>query len=127
MTTDIDKIKYELNGFEEVKLPYTFNKNDIIKYITLKNDNELFYTGGKFIQYGNECIFVENANKKWCFKTKIRDDDNNIIYTSRIFIKKDECIIDNKKIKELNEIIKAQQTLIDKMSIKIKILERKVK
>ena len=119
MTTDIEKIKYELTDFYEVKLPYKFIKNQQIKYITLKNNSEKFYTGGKFIRMGNECIVLSNGGKDWSFKTKIRNNNNDILYNTRIFIKKNsETSVNNEN--ELKNIINSQQKVIDKMSNKLK-------
>jgi hypothetical protein len=125
MTTDIEKIKYELIDFYEVKFPYKFKKNQIIKYITLKNNSEKFYTGGKFIRMGNECIVLSNGGKDWSFKTKIRNNNNDILYNTRIFIKKNlETSINNDN--ELKNIIDSQQKVIDKMSNKLKQQEKEL-
>lgn len=125
MTTDIEKIKYELTDFYEVKLPYKFIKNQQIKYITLKNNSEKFYTGGKFIRMGNECIVLSNGGKDWSFKTKIRNNNNDILYNTRIFIKKNlETSVNNEN--ELKNIINSQQKVIDKMSNKLKQQEKEL-
>lgn len=125
MTTDIAKIKYELIDFYEIKLPYKFIKNQQIKYITLKNNSEKFYTGGKFIRMGNECIVLSNGGKDWSFKTKIRNNNNDILYNTRIFIKKNsETSVNNEN--ELKNIINSQQKVIDKMSNKLKQQEKEL-
>ena len=74
---------------------------------------------------GNERIVLSNGGKGWAFKTKVRDDNNNVIYKSRIFIEKnndDNMVGGNNKgnTKELNDIIISQQKVIDKMTIMIK-------
>ena len=76
---------------------------------------------------GNELIFLQNGPSTWSFRTKSRDDDNNIYYTSRIFIEKemDEEIFTEKDVKHLQDIIKAQQRIIEKMTKTIK--EDKIK
>lgn len=126
MINDINKIQYELIGFSEVKLPYKFKKNDKIKYITIKNNSESFYTGGSFVRFGNECIILTNGTKQWSFKTVIRNDINDIIYNSRIFLKNSEDKYNDKELIELKKIIKSQQTIIDKMSHNLKLQEKKI-
>ena len=124
-TDDIEIIKRELKNCLEVELPYNFKTTDVIKYITLNEDSEKFYIGGKFVKMGNERIVLSNGGKDWSFKTKVRDDNNNVIYKSRIFIEKnddDNMVGGNNKgnTKELNDIIISQQKVIDKMTIMIK-------
>ena len=63
---------------------------------------------------------MSRGNSNWSFPTRIRDDDNNIIYESRIFV---ETKIDNTKNKEIIEYldtIKAQQLVIEKLTLKYK-------
>ena len=127
-TTDIDVIRKELNNFVEVELPYKFTESDHIKYITLKGDDEQFYKGGKFVKYGNEKIILSNGGKQWSFKTKVRNNNNDVIYVSRIFINKNNSNkIKNIQENQLNKTILAQQKIIDKMSEKIILLENENK
>ena len=123
-TDDIEIIKRELKNCLEVELPYNFKTTDNIKYITLTNDTEKFFIGGKFVKYGNERIVLCNGGKDWSFKTKVRDDNNNIIYKSRIFIEKNDDMVGGEKqgggVDELKQIILSQQKVIDKMTIMIK-------
>ena len=123
-TDDIEIIKRELKNCLEVELPYNFKTTDVIKYITLNEDSEKFYIGGKFVKMGQERIVLSNGGKDWSFKTKVRDDNNNVIYKSRIFIEKnnDNMVGGNNEgtTKELNDIIISQQKVIDKMTIMIK-------
>ena len=127
MINDINKIQYELIGFSEIKLPYKFKKNDKIKYITLKNNSESFYIGGSFVRFGNECIVLTNGTKQWSFKTIIRNDTNDIIYNSRIFLKNYDDFCNDKDIIELQKIINSQQNVINKMSHNLKIQEKNLK
>lgn len=122
-TNDIETIKKELQGFAEVEMPYKFEKQDMIKYITLCEDSEKFYYGGLFVKMGHEKIMVSNGGKQWYFPTKIRDDENNVIYVSRIFIKKN---MPGGTIsqKENQQTIQAQQMIIEKMTNMINLLKR---
>lgn len=114
-TDDIETIKKELHDCVEIELPYKFENSDHIKYITLKDNSELFYYGGKFVKYGHETIILSNGGKQWSFKTKIRDNNNKIIYISRIFINKKNDNL-NCDEKHLIDTIKAQQNVIEKMT-----------
>ena len=65
MIKDISIIRKELEGYEEVILPFEFNKGCSIKYITQrkKDNEESFYTGGEFVCYGNDCIVLRKKQK----------------------------------------------------------------
>ena len=68
MIKDISKIRKELDGYEEIELPYNFERGCHIKYITLKDDDESFYLGGSFQNLGNDCIILKNNSKSWSFE-----------------------------------------------------------
>lgn len=121
---DIVKIKEELVSHSKIELPYTFEKEIHVKYLTLKMDDELFYRGGKFsCQRGNN-IFLTNCGRKWSVPINYYDNNGDIIYTSTFFIKNKErtkeCSEENKR---KDEIIMAQQDLIKKLTKKLKDLE----
>ena len=120
-TDNIDEIKKQLKNCIQIQLPYNFNTSDKIKYITLKDNSELFYIGGNFVKYGQEKIYLTYGGKQWCFKTKIRDDNNNIKYNTKIFLEKSnrEKYIDNTKNELINTII-SQKDVIDKLTNMIK-------
>ena len=122
--TDIDKIETELVGHKKVVLPYTFDNNCHIKYLTLKDDEECFYTGGKFIKQVGHRIIITNNGNTWSVPTVILDRDGNTTYRSSFFIMNPSKKCDN-KIKELEKIIKTQQSIIKKMSEHIKHLEKR--
>ena len=123
MIKDISKIREELKGYEEVDLPYEFYKGCHIKYITLKGDDESFYTGGKFKYFGDNCIFLENKCRSWSVPTIKKNKDGSINYNSRFFIKEKQEEICDKKIEDLNNTINFQQSIIEKMSERLKELE----
>ena len=77
MIKDILIIKKELEGFEEVDLPYEFEKGCLIKYITLKknSEEESFYTGGEFINFGNDCIILKKNHRTWSVPSYKRNKD----------------------------------------------------
>lgn len=125
--SDISEIRKILKDYVEVELPYDFKEGENIKYITLdKNTNsELFYDGGEYLRIGNERIFLQNGPSTWQFQTKIRNDENDIIYNSKIYVEKDEEEKINEDVLLLQKTIKAQQMVIEKMTKNIK--EDKIK
>ena len=117
---DISEIRKILKDYIELELPYDFKKGEDIKYITLDKNTqtESFFNGGEYVKSGNELIYLQNGPINWTIKTKLRDDDNNIYYTSRIYIR-DKIDIKNyntKDILEFQKTIKAQQMVIEKMT-----------
>jgi hypothetical protein len=124
---DISEIRKILKDYVEVELPYDFKIGEDIKYITLdKNTNsEFFFNGGEYVKVGNELIYLQNGPSNWSIKTKLRDDDNNIYYTSKIFVKDEVEETHSKDILMLQKTIKAQQMVIEKMTKTIK--EDKIK
>ena len=128
-TTNLTTIRESLKNCEEVELPYDFEIGENIKYITLDKNTqtELFFNGGEYVKMGNELIFLQNGPSTWSLRTKLRDDNNNIYYTSRVFIekKKRDNIYKDKDVKMLKDTIKAQQKVIEKMTKTIR--EDKIK
>ena len=121
MITDIKIIKKELENFSQIEFPYDIKRNCHVKYLTLKDNQEYFYTGGKFIRFGNECLILENSNKTWSVPKYRKDKKGNILYSSKFFIQdNEEEITCTTEIKELYSIIKTQQHIIDKLSLKLK-------
>lgn len=128
MIKDISIIRKELENYEEVELPFDFQRGGIIKYITLKKkdkeeEEESFYNGGKFINFGNDCVVLKNKSRTWSVPTCKRNKNGSIRYSTRFFIKGVEEVKCDKKVGELNEIIQYQQSIIEKMTHKITGLE----
>ena len=126
MIKDISIIRKELDGYEEIVLPFDFMKGCSVKYITLKKKNkeeeESFYPGGEFISMGNDCIILKKGHRTWQVPCCKRNKDGSIRYSTRFFVKSEEEKCDA-KVKELNDIIKYQQDIIDTISKKLKELE----
>ena len=118
----IEYIRSELENCEEITPPFNIKPKQRIKYITHNKGKEQFFTGGNFVRLGNERIILSKGNSQWSFPTKIRDDNNNIIYTSRIFIEHQDEDCDD-KLSEYIETIKAQQLVIEKLTLKYKRLK----
>jgi hypothetical protein len=115
----IDYIRSQLHNCEEIIPPFNIKKNQIIKYITQCKGVEKFFTGGHFVRLGNERIVLSKGNSQWSFPTKIRDNNNNVIYTSRIFIEHQDSNC-NDNLNEYIDTIKAQQLVIEKLTLKNK-------
>ena len=122
--TNISTIQKELRGYEQVDMPYTFTPKTKIKYITLEEstNSEGFFVGGCYLRMGNERIVLQNGPSTWSVPIRVRDDNNDIIYESKFFIPKDDTVdIDKSKdIKELEKTIRAQQMVIEKMTVTIR-------
>ena len=120
MIKDITVIKKHLQGCCEVDIDYPFKYGCLVKYITLKKNEESFFLGGKFIRMRNGSILLENGGKQWSVPLKIVDNNGDTLYKSRFFIVNDTDNISCQKDKqELEKIIKAQQHIIHKMTEKI--------
>jgi hypothetical protein len=114
---DILEIRKILKDYVEVELPYDFKKGEDIKYITLDNtQTEFFFNGGEYVKSGNELIYLQNGPINWSIKTKLRDDENNIYYTSRIYVRDIIEETHSTDIIMLQKTIKAQQMVIEKMT-----------
>ena len=123
MSKDISLIRKELSSCEEIELPFEFPPKCWIKYITLSDNNEVFYTGGEFSGLGHHKIFLTNKHKRWSVPVHYLSDDGEILYTSRFFIDTKYSKKLSNPTKESDKIIKNQQQIIDKMTTKIHELE----
>tara|TARA_B000000460_G_C21378572_1_gene332799 strand:- start:251 stop:619 length:369 start_codon:yes stop_codon:yes gene_type:complete len=119
MITDINRIKEELKGFSQIEFPYNINKGCLVKYLTIKDNNEYFYLGGYFLRYGNDSLILNRSNQTWAVPKYIKDKKGNILYRSKFFIPNDESV-DSKEVKELKSIIVAQQKIIEKLTERLK-------
>lgn len=131
MIKDISKIREYLEGYVEVELPYEFNKDEPIQYITCEYDKEgniscdSFFPNCKFIRRCNDIILLESNTLIKRVPMYKRDKEGNIIYQSRFFIKEEvdelnECENDKS---ELLKTIEYQRSIIEKCGERIKTLE----
>ena len=130
MIKDITIIRGELNGFVEVEMPYDFPKDCHIKYITMKDNEESFSTGGKFCSFCNDLLILQNNGPSWSVPICIRNKCGDIIYQSKFFIPENtnELIIQGgggkkKNNKELEDTIDYQQSIIEKLIERVKEVE----
>ena len=125
MLKDINKIRKELEGYDEVELPFDFPLGTHVKYIKLVDDEEAFFTGGNYVKLGMDRIYLSTGGPSWSIPIKIRDDDSNVIYKSRFFVPKREKIVP-KDTQHLHKVIESQQSVIDKMTEIIKKDKQKI-
>lgn len=132
MIKDISKIREYLEGYVEVELPYDFNKDEPIQYITCEYDEkgniscDSFYPNCKFIRRCNDILIIEYNTLIKRVPIYKRDKEGNITYQSRFFIKEkvedslQECENDKD---ELLKTIEYQRSIIEKCGERIKTLE----
>ena len=123
MIKDIKQIKEHLKDHSEIELPYPFKKDIHIKYITIKDNEEYFYVGGKYVKVMDNKILLCNNGRSWSVPISIKNKEGDIVYKTRFFVHKDfnKEDGDTVEISELKSIIKTQQDIIDKMSKSLKI------
>ncbi len=125
MIKDISIIRKELENHIQIQSPYSFPKNCVVKYITLKDNEEGFYKGGQFISLGDNCLWLKNAAMAWSVPIHIKKKDGSIEYTTSFFIcdreeEEEDC---EKDKQELKEVIDYQQSILEKMTETIQQLE----
>ena len=130
MIKDLSIIRKELENHVEVQLPYEFHKNCHIKYITMKDNEESFSTGGKFCSFCNDLLILQNNGPSWSVPICIRNKCGDIIYQTKFFIPENtnELIIQEgggskKDNKELEDTIDYQQSIIKKLIERVKEVE----
>jgi Mg2+ and Co2+ transporter CorA len=135
MIKDISKIREYLEGYVEVEMPYEFEKNSEIQYITCELDGEgnvsceSFYPNCKFIRRCNDILIINHNNLTKKVPICRRSKDGVVTYQSRFYIpdkpdnelnELNEC---RENTHELKETIKYQQEIIEKSVRRIKTLE----
>ena len=127
MSHDISLIRKELKNHMEVKLPYEFPLKCHIKYITHnhKKDVELFYKGGQFLSFGNNCIRIKNKAREWNVPIHLFQKDGSINYTSHFYVADDTShdLTCEENNQELQSIVAYQQSIIEKITISLGKLE----
>ena len=121
MIKDIKVIKQLLEDHVEVELPYPFKEGVEIKYMTMKDGEQYFSTGGRYVRMLNKKILLQNSGKSWSVPTEICNKQGDIVYKSRFFVHKDfDKEKDTKKVSELESVIESQQDVIKKLSQQVK-------
>ena len=140
MIKDLIKIRELLTGYVEVEMPYDFDKGCNIQYVTCILDeegnidisNESFYHNCKFVRRCNDTLIVECNGLTKYVPIYRRDKLGNITYKSRFFILEgnEDQTINNQMgggkkedIRELKDTIEYQQSIIEKLTERIKYVE----
>ena len=135
MIKDISKIREYVEGYVEVEMPYEFEKNSGIQYITCELDGEgnisceSFYPNCKFIRRCNDILIINHNNLTKKVPICRRSKDGVVTYQSRFYIPDNELNELNElneckeNTHELKETIKYQQEIIEKSVERIKTLE----
>ena len=123
--TDLNVIRDSLKQCEEITLPYKLNNSMWIKYITVVGEDEAFFQGGYFRGMGDHKMRLYNNKCVRNIPTCIRSDDGEIMYRTRFFIDTTHPTTCQKDKDKLQATIKAQQSVIERASKQLKLLEDK--
>lgn len=118
MSQDLKYIKQCLESCEEVDSPYELTKNCYVQYITLNDHEEYFFKGGDYQKMGDNRIILKKNNKIINVPLEYLDKEGNVLYKTRLFMKKSE--LETSSEKELRKIIKSQQRIIEKLTEQLK-------
>ncbi len=129
MLQDLVKIHKELEGYVEVDSDYEFPKNVHIKYLTQKKGSQGFCKGGKFKWRGNNSLILSTNVATWPVKLIHYNADASVGFVTRLFVPEDceNCFSQTQTTSEktLSQTVDYQQSIIEKMTDKIKQLETK--
>ncbi len=118
MTQNLLFIKKELKNCEEIESPYDLIQNQVVKYITLKDEQEYFYTGGMYQRMGDNKIFIKNDKGSTKHVTLVYPDKlGNLLYRTRLFVESNPLSTNQT---ENEKIIRNQQMIIEKMNLQLK-------
>jgi len=120
MSQDLDEIKQELINCEEFSSPFDIDINSHVKYITLKDKQEYFYKGGKYVGMTDNMIILQTEKTKVFVPLTIKHPNGTILYKTRLFVVDDESDISSKEKTHYESIIHNQQSIIETMTQKIK-------
>ena len=119
MSQDLTFIKTELKNCSEINSYDDLDIGQHVQYITIKDNNEYFYTGGKYKKLGDNLIILQNKSRKWSVPLNYKNKEGVIIYKTRFFVKSEnKC--DNNNADEYEKIIKTQQRIIEKLNNQLK-------
>lgn len=117
MSQDLEFIKNELKNCEEIDSYQDLELGNYVKYITIKGNDEFFYTGGIYKRLGDNKIFLKNGGRSWSVPLTYKNKEGEIIYKTRLFNKINNC---SKEIDEYKKIINNQQQIIEKLNKQLK-------
>jgi len=115
MSQDLSFIKEELSTCEEFTNPFDIDIQSHVKYITLKDRQEYFYTGGKYIGMIDNKIILKTQKRNVYIPLTIKNPNGTILYKTRLFVM-DDNIVPSRTHDEYQSIINAQQSIIETMT-----------
>lgn len=120
MSQDLSFIKQELANCEEFSSPFDIEINARVKYITLKDKQEYFYTGGSYVGMSDNKIILQTEKTKLYVPLTLKHPDGTILYKTRLFVLNEEDMeVSDKTKQQYESIIQSQQSIIETMSQKI--------
>jgi hypothetical protein len=121
MSQDLDFIKQELIHCEEFSSPFDIDINSNVKYITLKNKQEYFYEGGKYIGMTDNKIILQTDKTKLYVPLTQKHPNGSILYKTKLFVvNEDSQELSLKTSQHYESIIQSQQSIIETLTQKIK-------
>lgn len=118
MSQDLDFIKKNLKNCEEIDSYQDLELGKHIKYITIKGNDEYFYTGGIYKRLGDNKIFLKHGGRSWSVPLTYKNKEGEIIYKTRLFNQVNNC--SSKEIDEYKKIIYNQQQIIETLNKQLK-------
>tara|TARA_B100000963_G_C22529508_1_gene626933 strand:+ start:567 stop:1106 length:540 start_codon:yes stop_codon:yes gene_type:complete len=123
MIKNIALMRKELEGFEQVPDPLELKKGCQVKYLILKNEEQCLCKGGKFVNLGNNCVILKNKSRSWSVPISELNPDGSVKHQTIFFTKEESEENCDKQVQELQDIIRYQQSIIEKMTKTITELE----
>ena len=120
---DPENIRKKLKDYVEINDVFDLKYMSCVKYITLKDGEEKFYEGGKYLCMGNNKIRIQRGPISWYIPIEYRNKDGSVYYRTRIFMK-ESLRMNRKNFEELLEIVDSQQQVINKLLRKNKKYEK---
>ena len=120
---DIEKIKKALKDFIEIEDVFDLKRGCEVRFITLKNDEEIFVNGGEYTSMGKNIIRSKKGTQYIKVPIEFTDKEGRPYYKTRIFMK-EKLPMTKKNFDELLEIVDSQQKVINKLLKKIKEYEK---
>jgi hypothetical protein len=119
MSQDLEFIRSELKNCEEIETYQDLVLGNHVKYITIKDNDEYFYTGGIYKRLGDNKIFLKHGGSTRSVPLTYKNKEGEVIYKTRLFNQiNNNC--SNNEIKEYKKIIHNQQNIIETLNKQLK-------
>ena len=98
MIKNISLMRKELEGFEQIPDPLELKKGCQVKYLTLKNNEQCLCKGGKFVNFGDNCIILKNKSRSWPVPLSELNPNGSIKHQNTFFVREDKEEKCNKQV-----------------------------